>query len=652
MKTRPLPFQAEHLMQRRAAFAIRDFATGSSSPWQNCGTGVSPVFHHGRDARATRGFAAGSRLLCVVAAVLALGVNMAAFGQTVEVQIPSTEAFVGEGLAVRVIVSNMSEQVDPMPPETKDFEIRSDPGNPVGRSQRISIINGRRTQSVDYTYLYQVRPLRTGRPVLPPFTVTYKGRVYHTQQIPIRVSKDTSSEYMFCRIKADIESAYVGQPVELTLEIWVQQYSQQGVELDAGNMWNLRDMQATSPGVFDQVDWGRPRYYEATRKNDEGMPEQYYVFLLETTVYPTKAGPYDFGDVAVAYNYPKRLGRDNFFFSRWQVTDSRRLRAPAKAPRLEIKPIPTKDRPADFNGAIGRHTIVTEAKPTEVPVGDPITLTLEIRGVGALEQLQPPKLDQVEALTRDFEVSSESLAGEIHGRRKTFSQTIRALREDVTEIPPIPLSYFDTDAGRFQTVWSKAIPIMVSPAERLAISTLSGPGSSAAVLVPLVESTEGLLANDYDTDALLANQSGEIGMGAWILLAAMPLVYLMTWFVQRRAARYRDDVSLRRRSRAYATARKALKGVKMRRTDAGDSPAGTARSALIGYIADRCNVPTGGLTRADVVRLITERGIPTETIRAVDTLLASLELAQYGGTAGGTLHEVATSARRLVDELL
>ncbi|MBN2561583.1 MAG: protein BatD [Phycisphaerae bacterium] len=607
------------------------------------------------------------RTSIVVATLAVLGAHGAADGQSVEVRISSTEAFVGETLTVQVAVSNMSQQAEPLPPETKDFEIRPDPGNPVGRSQRVSIINGRRTESVDYTYLYEVRPLRTGTLVLPPFVVKDRGLVHHSSQIPIHVSKDTSSAYLFCEVKADKESAYVGQAVDLTLEVWVRQYQQPGIGvLNAETMWDahvLRDMQATSPGVFGQADWGRIHYREVPRGNEEGVSETYYVYLIETTVYPTMAGLFDFGDVAVVYRYPKRLGRSDSFFSfnRWEVQDSRRLRAVAKTPRLLIKPIPIEGRPADFNGAIGEHVITTSAKPQEVPVGDPITLTLKISGEGPLEQLRPPRLDQVESLTRDFEVSGESLAGEILGKGKRFSQTVRALREDVTEIPPIPFSYFDTNAGRFETAWSEAIPIKVKPAERLALSTLSGPGSSAPVLVPLVESAEGLLANYTDPALLLADQSGTLGTRAWAVLALMPSVYFATWFVRRQAARYRDDEALRRRSRAYSTAKKALKraGVAASPGQVSDAPPGAAdgpppgevRNALVGYIADRCNVPAGGLTREDAVRLIAERGVPEPTVRVVDALLGSLELAEYGGQAREAVRDGAASALRLVGEL-
>jgi hypothetical protein len=583
------------------------------------------------------------RALVAFFAFAALIASRPAAAQTVQARISSDEAFVGEAVTVDVTVSNMGEAVRPTPPETQDFEIIAST-NPPRREQQVSIMNGRRTDNLSFTYQYDVRPLQVGRFVLPPFQVTYRGQVYFTQQFPIHVVKDTASSLVFCEIKAPVETVYVGQAVNLTLEVWVQKFKQAGVGgLDVQSMWSpqLRNAAATSLGVFAGAEIERVRYAEQKRKDEAGVLQDYFVYRIENTVFPKTPGPFDFGDVVFAYNYPVRLTRD-FFNMRLERT--RRLRVAAAKPSLTVKALPVEGRPPDFNGAIGVYSIRTSARPTEVPVGDPITLNIEIGGSGPLERLSPPRLDQVEALRRDFEISGESLAGTVEGDHKVFSQTIRALREDVNEIPAVPMSYFDIKTGQYETSWSDPIALTVKPAERLVLTNQGGSGDRGGVLAPLSETTEGLFANEDRAELVLADQSGAIGAGSWLLLAAAPLVYLGMWFIQRRAARFRDDVALRRRSRAYATARGLLRDAD------GTSLPGAVRGALLGYIADRCNVPAAGLTRAEAVRLINTRGIPVETVQAVDLLLESLESAEYGGAAGA-VQDGTNTARQLVDAL-
>ncbi len=582
-------------------------------------------------------------MIACCAAVVLFAATSPLRAQSVQATISSDEAFVGEAVSVQVTISNMPQAVEPIPPDTQDFEITRSPS--VGSSSRTEIINGRMRQSFDYIHTFEVRPLRTGRLVLPPFSVQSGGRVYHSQQFPINVVQDASGNLVFCEINAPAEAVYVGQPVSFTLEVWVQKFSQPGIgSLDAQTMWSkaLRNMAATSLGVFTGAETEQVKFAERQRRDETGVPQQYFVYTIEATAYPTTPGEFDFGEVAFAYNYPVRLARD-FFNLRLEGT--RRLRAVAKKPRLTVKPLPQEGRPPDFSGAIGLYSIRTWAKPTEVPVGDPITLGMEIRGDGPLERLSPPRLDQVSSLTRDFEVSGESPAGTVEDDRKRFAQTIRALREDVKEIPPIPMSYFDVASGTYATAWSEPISITVKPAERLLLPGTLGLGEKTGIISPLTETTEGLLANEDRPALVLADQSGSLGSVEWAVLALMPAAYLVTWFLQRRAVRFRDDEVFRRRRRAYATARKTLRNAKT------PGPA-AVRAALIGYVADRCGVPAPGLTRVEAIRLLSLRGATAEAVQATDALLESLELAEYGGAAlNQTRDRPADEAKRLIDSL-
>lgn len=581
----------------------------------------------------------GSPAVVICGLLSALGAAPLA-AQSVDIRFSATTAFVGEPLTVDIAVSNMDEQAVPIPPITPDFQITPAPGNPVGTSQRVSIINGRQSRSVDYTYRYTAVPRKPGRLVLPPFTVTWRGLNYQTRQMPIEVTQDNSGSYLLCEILVDRETAYVGQPLTLTLDIWVRQYVQTNLgKLEAGTMWNLLDRPASTFGVFAQADWERVRYREETRPSEDGESVSYFVYSVETRVSPLTTSAFDYGEVAVVWNYPKLITRGIFNL---ELRDSRRVRAVPTLPRLEIKPVPVEGRPPDFNGAIGPHTINAWARPTEAPVGDPITLTLEIGGEGPLEQLGPPRLSQVETVTKDFEIAGDSLAGEVKGQRKVFSQTIRARREDVTQVPPIPFSFFDPATASFRTVYSSAIPLKIKPAERLLTPGDDGGGFTLAPM-PLTETTEGFLANDADAARLLADHAPGLGAGVVATLAVMPAGYLLAWAAHRRSTRYRDDLAWRRRTEAAKNARRALRA-------SGTTSPGAIRAALAGYVADRCGAPAA-LTREEAVRLLAERGVPAETVAATDRLLESLELAEYGGQAAALPADAAASALGLVDAI-
>ncbi|NIP98723.1 MAG: protein BatD, partial [Akkermansiaceae bacterium] len=72
-----------------------------------------------------------------------------------------------------------------------------------------------------------------------------------------------------------------------------------------------------------------------------------------------------------------------------------------------------------------------------VNVGDPITLNIALSGPAFLEPVDLPPLDRQESLTRDFKVPTEIEEGSVDGNFKVFTQTVRALRDDVKAVPPI-----------------------------------------------------------------------------------------------------------------------------------------------------------------------------------------------------------------------
>ena len=205
------------------------------------------------------------------------------------------------------------------------------------------------------------------------------------------------------------------------------------------------------------------------------------------------------------------------------------------------------------------------------------------------------------------------------------------------------MSYFDPTEGKFKTVETLPIPIQVRPADRVSIPNGGGSATGArGTLTPLVESSEGLLANETSPDRVLGSQTAVVGPGTWGVFLGTPLVYAAAWLSRRKTLRLQTDDALRRRSKAYKTARHALHSAD------GDWSPGRARTALVGYIADRCNAPREGMTRMEAVRIIQDRKAPPEAVQAVDRYLELLEQAEYGRS---TTTAAPQSAMTLLDVL-
>jgi len=123
-----------------------------------------------------------------------------------------------------------------------------------------------------------------------------------------------------------------------------------------------------------------------------------------------------------------------------------------------VLPIPSDGKPRDYRGAVGRYRIITQADTKAVDAGDPVTLRIGVLGDGRMDLVQAPPLSEVSELTTGFKVE-DPLAGFVQDYTKIFVTTIRPRSPDVTEIPPIPFSFFDPEKKAYETVYSDPIPL-------------------------------------------------------------------------------------------------------------------------------------------------------------------------------------------------
>ncbi len=319
---------------------------------------------------------------------------------------------------------------------------------------------------------------------------------------------------MFAEITGKEKQIYVGQALDLTLKIWLRPYrdAKHGITLSEGDMWKL---------VSDRTTWGlfddrmheladndqRPVGKEVLRKDRDGVEHSYYLYQISATIYPKRPGKIDASSVKVVVQYPTAIGkaRDPFgdffrdmqmpggqpsmfdddamfspFASRLAIQSVRPIVAETHADAINVLPIPNAGRPADYRGAVGKYEIATMAKPTNVKAGDPIELSIGISGTGPMELVEAPPLADMSALTDDFKVPSEPLAGFVKGSQKLFTVSIRPRRADIKQIPSIPFSFFDPSTQKFVTVHSDPISIQVAPADTLALDAVVGHDKSAA----------------------------------------------------------------------------------------------------------------------------------------------------------------------------
>ncbi|MEM8670643.1 MAG: BatD family protein [Planctomycetota bacterium] len=448
----------------------------------------------------------------LITCVVLLGLLPTQIGRATDVDtdVSVRETLVGLPVVLTIRITNSVEHDPPEFPRVSGLEIEQ-VGVPQ-RSRRVSILNGRRTETNDIIYTFRVTPHREGRFTIPPIRVTADGARRLTKAVRIIATKGETDDLIFVEIAGNEREIYVGEPLELQLKIWIRPFRDPKLQrrLSEGEMWNQLLVNRSSWGNFQQAmdemesNGQRPAGNPRLRKDSEGNEFEYYLYVIESKVYPDRPGQLEGSDVRIVMQYPQELARarsplsmlddDDFFggnspfrnspfgdafddamfggglkISKWKP-----LVAEAEVQPITLKPVPTAGRPDDYRGAVGQFSILTEATPREVAVGDPITLHIGIDGKGQLDVVRAPPIESQQDLISNFKVPDEPLAGFVNRQQKVFSTTIRPTKEGVTEIPGIRFSYFDPELEQFVTTTSNPISITVNKAEVLSLDSIVG----------------------------------------------------------------------------------------------------------------------------------------------------------------------------------
>jgi len=594
-------------------------------------------------------------LLCVVGSTRpALSQSPRAQSARATIEFSTDETYVGLPVDIRIEVRDGGEHEPPTLPTIPGTTIDI---LPPATSSFMSIVNGRRSESRTTLYIFRVTPLAAGDLLIPRITVAVDGREFSSAERRITVKPAEASDELFVELLADKKNPWVGEPVTLVLHIWVRPYvdKRYSIRLDPEDMWSFIDG-SSRWGVFEPVvrpPGQRPRVpsvREMSRTGPNGKAIDCYLYEIKRTVWPTRPGPIDFGDVVVRMLYPERLERSSDLLSPgFRVADRRLIASPPTPPATLARALPLEGRPANFRNAVGVFGLRVTAKPTDVSVGEPITLTLTVDdrtpGGAELPALSPPALAAQSDLGNDFRVADEPLGGEVRGDSKQFIQTIRALRDDVAAVPPVEFHYFDPIQGEYQVARSKPIALKVRAARTIdpnAIVDARGvPAGSEATT--LNASAGGLLNNELDPTRLLATHRPlPVGLLAWgmLLPALLCAGVAATQLVQSRRA---GDASARRRRRAR---RRALG----RLGASGD--ASLLRGAMSDFIADLAGLPEGTLTGAEAAGAALRLGMSAERSDRLRELVDGCDAMAFapahlrGGEARRTEFEALKQACR------
>ena len=383
---------------------------------------------------------------------------------------------VDQAATLTITVNDVDGTIGEMPQvEGLDFRER-------GRSSQHQIINGSLSSSV--ATLFQVQASRPGTFTIPPITVTVDGKQLQTEAITFEVTSPAAGvnlqggaappsrsgtqslgekeQMAFLRISPVKEQSYPGE----LLPIEIKAYFQRGLRATLNTQPRLngdgfvlsqsKQEPVQTEEMVDNVPYSVLTWPGSLSGIKEGK-NSVSVAIEATLLLPDKRRR------AAPMGGDPFFGNDPFadFFNQQRMQE-KKIQIVSKEMALQVLAMPAEGKPAGFSGAIGKFELQVKAQPTDVGPGDPITLTMTVAGAGNFDRVEAPVLNQAEGW-KSYSPSAKFTPGVSLGQgRKVFEQAIIARNGDKTTIPPLAFSFFDPEAGKYQTLHSDPIPLRMS----------------------------------------------------------------------------------------------------------------------------------------------------------------------------------------------
>jgi hypothetical protein len=337
-------------------------------------------------------------------------------------------------------------------------------------------------------------------------------------------------------------------------------------------------------------------------------PRHYDAHVFQRALFPLTAGQHVIPSARLNYALPL----SNSFFSREETHSEH-----TDVLQLVARDPPEAGRPSAYRGAVGRFTAATHMDGRSARVGDPLTITVSVDGVGNVSLLPRPQIDVAwaDVVDGDERVALDSTAVLLRGH-KDFDWVITPRTAGTFAVPPVRYPYFNPYTERYE--------IAVTGSEQLKVA----PGVVAATERVAADSSPALPIRRIYRGEEPPPLTSHTGYWLAILLAPVPALVLA---VVRRPARRRIP-SHERVLRSLASA----SGV--------DAP--TLRRAYAAAIAARVMTTAAQMSNhRELVRTLRRAGVSDGTARDADHLLAALDEVVYGHA--GTL--APNAARRALD---
>lgn len=418
-------------------------------------------------------------LLLLVVTVVTAQVKLSVLPSKTVVQLNET-------FQLQFVVEGTNEVDEFIPPAFRNFE-------QIGGFEKttgVTWVNGSLTEYITFTV--NLRAKVKGRLPIASAIVKANGKMVTSSTLMIFVKpgleqtteeerpdyyllpnenvKDKIARNLFIKATIDKSSCYVGEPILATFKLFTRLDSESKI------------VKRPSLNGFSVVDMEQPESGNFSKEMHNGKIYNCYL-IRKVQLFPLQSGQLTIEPVEVEnlVRLIKARAKSTKETSTWldAVMDKMKEAEIENAGTIEEKvvlksdelkinvlDVPEKNKPENFNGAVGTFTMETSLLNNSIAANDNATLRIVIKGRGNLQMITAPVVnwpsgvDSFDAkLTENIDKQHAPISG-----TKTFDIPFSVAKAGTFIIPAVHFSYFDQTTKTYHTINSDSLQLQVTAA--------------------------------------------------------------------------------------------------------------------------------------------------------------------------------------------
>lgn len=519
-----------------------------------------------------------------------------------------------------------------------------------GESTSIRVINGKRSKSSQFTYTYILAPKKTGKFELPAATAKMKGETITSVQAAVEVlasdssasaqsgassgntqqtkpSGTISSKDLFLKFTVSRTSAVVGQPLTAELKLYqnVDIAGFEGAKFPAFNGFWSQETAAPNNINFQREEVDGRLYNSALLRRYVLIPQQVGNLVIDPA------------ELVCLVNV-RRPSHGNSIFDSFfdDNTMTVRKRVTTPAVHVHVNPLPS-GAPATFGGGVGSFRISASLSKDQLKMHEATSLTVTVSGRGNVSLLEAPKVNfpaDMDVYDTKTTENTDKTTGGTSGS-KVFEYPFIPRSHGEFTIAPIEYSYYDVNAGKYETISTGPITFNVEKGD-----VAETQASTSQLVMPDRKSVKNLGEDirfirtrqpSYKFRTVFFVDSSWY----WVTAALILLVAGLLWYLMKGMEARRADVVGNKNRKATKMALGRLKmAAGYLQKNLYSAFYEELHKALLGFASDKMNIGAEDLSKENIAAMLKEAGVAEDLSAQFVALLDACEFARYSPDGG------------------